>query len=101
MRENHYLDDGAYSAVQTIIEMVRQALSGRSNDIGAAILADLTEPTESKEYRLKVCGGTDAWRELQCMPHAIVLRDVSHSVLYSSVLLHMSSVNSVLAMFDP
>ena len=54
MRENHYLDDGAYSAVQTIIEMVRQSLSGRSNDIGA-ILADLTEPTESKEYRMKVC----------------------------------------------
>ncbi len=54
MRENHYLDDGAYSAVQTIIEMVRQALSGRSKDIGAAILADLTEPVESKEYRLKV-----------------------------------------------
>ena len=54
MRENHYLDDGAYSAVQTIIEMVRQALGGRSKDIGAAILADLTEPTESREYRLKV-----------------------------------------------
>ena len=58
MRENHYLDDGAYSAVQTIIEMVRQALSGRSNDIGAAILADLTEPVESKEYRLKVRYGS-------------------------------------------
>ena len=54
MRENHYLDDGAYSAVQTIIEMVRQTLSGRSKDIGAAILADLTEPVESREYRLKV-----------------------------------------------
>lgn len=55
MRENHYLDDGAYSAVQTIIEMVRQALGGQSKDIGAAILADFPEAVESKEYRLKVC----------------------------------------------
>lgn len=54
MKENLYLDDGAYSAVQVIIEMVRQALDGRSRDIGAAILADLTEPLESQEYRLKV-----------------------------------------------
>ena len=70
MRENHYLDDGAYSAVQTIIEMVRQALSGRSNDIGAAILADLTEPTESKEYRLKVCLRAVAWIDAMRMLHA-------------------------------
>jgi len=54
MKENHFLDDGAYSAVQVIIEMVRQALAGRSKDIGAAILADLPEPLESREYRLKV-----------------------------------------------
>lgn len=54
MKENLYLDDGAHSAVQVIIEMVRQALEGRSRDIGAAILADLPEPLESQEYRLKV-----------------------------------------------
>lgn len=54
MKENLYLDDGAYSAVQVIIEMVRQALEGRSKDIGTAILANLPEPLESQEYRLKV-----------------------------------------------
>ena len=33
MKENYYLDDGAYSAVRCVIEMVRQAKAGGSRDV--------------------------------------------------------------------
>jgi len=59
MRQNHYLDDGAYSAVRCVIEMVRQAKEGKGRDLSSAILADLKEPLESLEYRLKVSGDED------------------------------------------
>ena len=53
MQENYYLDDGAYSAVRCVIELVRTAKEGGGRDI-TALLADLKEATESREYRLKV-----------------------------------------------
>lgn len=56
MKQNWYLDDGAYSAVRCVIEMVRQAGEGKGRDISSAILADLKEPLESREFRLKVTG---------------------------------------------
>lgn len=59
MQQNYYLDDGAYSAVRCVIEMVRQAGEGNGRDISSAILADLKEPLESREFRLKVTGEGD------------------------------------------
>ncbi len=53
MKENLYLDDGAYSAVRCVIELVRTAKEGGGRDV-TALLADLKEPAESREYRLKV-----------------------------------------------
>ncbi len=53
MRQNHYLDDGAYSAVRCVVEMVRQAAEGKGRDLNSAILESLKEPLESQEYRLK------------------------------------------------
>lgn len=53
MQQNYYLDDGAYSAVRCVIELVRTAKEGGGRDI-TALLADLKEATESREYRLKV-----------------------------------------------
>ena len=53
MKENHFLDDGAYSAVQIIIETVRRRLAGEG-DIAAELLKQLKEPKHANEYRLKI-----------------------------------------------
>ena len=47
------MDDGAYSAVQIIIETVRRRLAGQG-DIAAELLKQLKEPKHSSEYRLKI-----------------------------------------------
>ena len=54
MRENYYLDDGTYSASQIIILMVQRALEGRGKDVAADLLAQLKEPAEAREFRLKL-----------------------------------------------
>lgn len=51
MRENWYLDDGAYLAVKIIIEMVRLRLQGDTRGIGG-LLDGLDEPLEEYEFRL-------------------------------------------------
>lgn len=53
MKENHFLDDGAYSAVQIIIETVRRRLAGEG-DIAVELLKQLKEPKHANEYRLKI-----------------------------------------------
>jgi hypothetical protein len=54
MKENYYLDDGTYSASQIIIIMVKRYLEGLGKDIYKSLLADLEEPVESNEFRLKL-----------------------------------------------
>lgn len=53
MRENYFLDDGAYVAVKLIIQAARLRREGRS--LGD-LLKDLREPLEAAEYRLKIAG---------------------------------------------
>lgn len=53
MKENHFLDDGAYSAVQIIIETVRRRLAGEG-DIAVELLKDLKEAKDASEFRLKI-----------------------------------------------
>ena len=53
MKENHFLDDGAYSAVQIIIETMRRRLAGEG-DIAAELLKDLKEAKDASEFRLKI-----------------------------------------------
>ncbi|GMH20334.1 hypothetical protein Nepgr_022175 [Nepenthes gracilis] len=53
LKENYFLDDGAYMVVKIIIEMVRMKLSGSSEGIGS-LIRDLEEPPESIELRLNV-----------------------------------------------
>ncbi|MDQ5983974.1 MAG: Phosphomannomutase/phosphoglucomutase [Eubacteriales bacterium SKADARSKE-1] len=54
MRENYFLDDGAYLVTKIIIMMVK--LKNRGKQI-ADIILKLNEPKESFEYRLKInCG---------------------------------------------
>lgn len=83
MRENYFLDDGAYGAVKVVIEAVRRQLEG-AGDIGE-LLADLREPVEAMEIRVAIkaedaraegervtaafkewvdagCGGNDSWQ---------------------------------------
>ncbi|KAF7827627.1 phosphoglucosamine mutase [Senna tora] len=53
LKENHFLDDGAYMVVKIIIEMVRMKLEGSEKGIGS-LIEDLEEPLESLELRLNI-----------------------------------------------
>ncbi|KAA8532559.1 hypothetical protein F0562_032625 [Nyssa sinensis] len=53
LKENHFLDDGAYMVVKIIIEMVRMKLAGSSEGIGS-LIKDLEEPLESIELRMNI-----------------------------------------------
>lgn len=53
LKENHFLDDGAYMVVKIIIEMVRMKLEGSDDGIGS-LIKDLEEPLESAELRMNV-----------------------------------------------
>lgn len=53
MRENYFLDDGAYVAVKVIIQAARLRREGRT--LGD-LLRELREPLEAKEYRLPIAG---------------------------------------------
>jgi phosphomannomutase len=51
LKENHFLDDGAYLMAMLLIELARARSEGR--DLGA-LIAGLREPAESREHRLGV-----------------------------------------------
>ncbi|QCD82928.1 uncharacterized protein LOC114176962 [Vigna unguiculata] len=53
LKENHFLDDGAYMVVKIIIEMVRMKLAGSDEGIGS-LIKDLEEPYESVELRINI-----------------------------------------------
>ncbi|XP_073301469.1 uncharacterized protein [Primulina huaijiensis] len=53
LKENHFLDDGAYMVVKIIIEMVRMKLEGSNKGIGS-LIEDLEEPFESVELRINI-----------------------------------------------
>lgn len=57
LKENYYLDDGAYLAVKLIIAAARAKQQGQA--IGD-LVKDLRQPAESVEYRLKITGCDDA-----------------------------------------
>jgi phosphomannomutase len=58
MKENYFLDDGAYLAVKIIIEMVRMRLQGDARGIGG-LLDDLETPREEDEFRLNFLDQSD------------------------------------------
>jgi phosphomannomutase len=51
MKENHFLDDGAYLVSKLLIELAKSKLAGRSL---TDLIANLQEPAESRELRLKI-----------------------------------------------
>ena len=51
MRENFFLDDGAYLITKIIIKMAQLRAEGKKLD---SLIADLKEPAESKEIRIKI-----------------------------------------------
>ncbi|KAK9676323.1 hypothetical protein RND81_11G069000 [Saponaria officinalis] len=53
LKENYFLDDGAYMTVKIIIEMVRMRLSGETKGIGS-LIEELEQPLESVELRMNV-----------------------------------------------
>ena len=63
MKENYFLDDGAYSALQIIVETARQRVEG-SKSITDDILSNLSEPLEASEFRLKLQVGLSGhWKQ--------------------------------------
>lgn len=55
MKENYFLDDGAYSAVKVVIEAVKRRLElGPGKGDISALLANLKEPVEAMEIRVKI-----------------------------------------------
>ncbi|MEM9157035.1 MAG: phosphomannomutase/phosphoglucomutase, partial [Cyanobacteria bacterium P01_F01_bin.33] len=53
MRENYFLDDGAYLISKVLIDLAKAKLAGRSL---SDLIANLQEPKESREFRLKLTG---------------------------------------------
>ncbi|MDB9493359.1 phosphomannomutase/phosphoglucomutase [Spirulina major CS-329] len=51
MRENHWLDDGAYLVSKVLVELARAKLADRPV---TDLIATLQEPAESQEFRLKI-----------------------------------------------
>lgn len=51
MKENYFLDDGAYLCTKIIIKMAQLKKDGKTIDM---LLKDLKEPVESKEVRFKI-----------------------------------------------
>ena len=51
MKENYFLDDGAYLVSKLLVELARAKQSGK---VLTDLIADLKEPAESEEYRLKI-----------------------------------------------
>ena len=57
MKENHFLDDGAYLATKLLIELAKSKLEGK---LITDLISNLIEPEESEEFRLKI--GTDDFK---------------------------------------
>lgn len=51
LKENYFLDDGAYLVTKLLIELARGKKEGYSL---ASLIADLEEPAESKEFRMNI-----------------------------------------------
>ncbi len=51
MQENHFLDDGAYLVSKLLIELAKSKLAGKSL---TDLIANLQEPVESEEFRIKM-----------------------------------------------
>jgi phosphomannomutase len=51
MKENHFLDDGAYLVSKLLIELAKSRLAGKSL---TDLIANLQEPIESQELRIKI-----------------------------------------------
>ncbi|NJM98271.1 MAG: phosphomannomutase/phosphoglucomutase [Phormidesmis sp. RL_2_1] len=51
MKENYFLDDGAYLISKLLVELARSKQSGK---VLSDLIAALKEPVESEEYRLKI-----------------------------------------------
>ncbi len=51
MKENHFLDDGAYLVSKLLIELAKSKLTGKSL---TELIANLQEPMESEEFRIKI-----------------------------------------------
>ena len=51
MKENYFLDDGAYLATKLLVELAKTKLQNKSL---TDLISNLTEPLESEEFRLKI-----------------------------------------------
>lgn len=52
LKENYFLDDGAYMSLKIVVEMVRRRKQGEGSI--ADLIGTLQEPLEAKEFRIKI-----------------------------------------------
>ncbi len=81
MKENYFLDDGAYSALQIIVETAKQKVEG-GKSITDDLLSKLPEPLEASEFRmkLKVRPDASACMSMTAASKECLLAPVSNSV---------------------
>lgn len=51
MKENYFLDDGAYLISKLLVELAKSKMAGRNI---TDLIASLTDPEESEEYRIRI-----------------------------------------------
>ncbi|MEZ5072620.1 MAG: HAD-IA family hydrolase [Bacteroidales bacterium] len=54
LRENHFLDDGAYLIAKLLIQAARMRMNGRTLE---TLIRDLREPEEAAEFRIGILAG--------------------------------------------
>jgi phosphomannomutase len=64
MKENYFLDDGAYLVSKLLVELARVRQSGQ---LLTDLIAQLQEPAESEEYRLKILAA-----DFQAHGHSVI-----------------------------
>ncbi|WP_027400250.1 phosphohexomutase domain-containing protein [Anaerovorax odorimutans] len=72
LKENYFLDDGAYLATKIVIKAAKLAMEGKTLD---SLIEDLRQPMESKEFRFAISGenfseyGDNIISELELFAH--------------------------------
>ena len=92
LRENYYLDDGAYLAVKLLIAAAKAKREGKA--IGD-LIAKLKHPAESREYRLKI-QGTDDTKTYG----AAVLKEFEERAAKAGIVIAKPSYEGVRLVFD-
>lgn len=92
MRENYFLDDGAYLCTKIIIKMAKLKIAGKRLE---DLIAKLKEPVESKEIRIKITE-----KDFKACGNAILARLETYAKNHDGWLVAQDSREGVRVSFD-